>query len=40
MDDERDLNPESENDEIHYENNLRPTTLREYIGQEKVKANL
>jgi holliday junction DNA helicase RuvB len=40
MDYERDLNPESENDEIHYENNLRPTTLREYIGQEKVKANL
>ena len=40
MDDERDVNPESENDEIHYENNLRPTTLREYIGQEKVKANL
>ncbi len=40
MDYERDINPESENDEIHYENNLRPTTLREYIGQEKVKANL
>ncbi len=40
MDYERDLNPESETDEIHYENNLRPATLREYIGQEKVKANL
>lgn len=38
--DERILNPEEIIDDIDSENPLRPQTLSEYIGQEKVKENL
>ena len=38
--DERILNPEEIVDDIDSENPLRPQTLSEYIGQEKVKENL
>lgn len=38
--DERILNPEEIGDDIDSENPLRPQTLSEYIGQEKVKENL
>ena len=41
MDEERIISPELENrTEERLENSLRPTTLREYIGQDKVKENL
>jgi len=32
--------PTIEDDEAHYESNLRPQNLEEYIGQENLKANL
>ena len=41
MDEERIINPELENkSEERLENSLRPTTLEEYIGQDKVKENM
>ena len=41
MDEERIINPELENKtEERLENSLRPTTLEEYIGQDKVKENM
>ena len=41
MDDERIINPELENTgEERLENSLRPKTLDEYIGQDKVKENM
>ena len=41
MDEERIINPELENQsEERLENSLRPTTLEEYIGQDKVKENM
>ena len=41
MDEERIISPELENrTEERLENSLRPTTLREYIGQDKVKENM
>ncbi len=41
MDEERIVNPQLENQtEERLENSLRPKTLKEYIGQEKVKENM
>lgn len=41
MEEERIINPELENkSEERLENSLRPTTLEEYIGQDKVKENM
>ncbi|MBV9495117.1 MAG: Holliday junction branch migration DNA helicase RuvB [Acidobacteria bacterium] len=40
MSDDRVLNPEPEADDLKDELSLRPKFLREYIGQQKVKANL
>ena len=41
MDEERIISPELENrTEERLENSLRPTTLREYIGRDKVKENM
>ncbi len=41
MDEERIISPELENrTEERLENSLRPTTLKEYIGQDKVKENM
>ena len=41
MDDERLINPEiSDVNEERFENSLRPKTLQEYIGQDKVKENM
>ena len=41
MDEERIISPELENRiEERLENSLRPTTLKEYIGQDKVKENM
>ena len=41
MDDERIINPELENSsEERLENSLRPKTLDEYIGQDKIKENM
>ena len=41
MDDERLINPEiSDVNEERFENSLRPKTLSEYIGQDKVKENM
>ena len=40
MDDERIINPELEDvKEERLENSLRPKTLDEYIGQDKIKEN-
>lgn len=40
MEHDRVLNPEPDQDELQAELSLRPKRLREYIGQQKVKANL
>ncbi len=41
MEEERTLSPNLENQEEEYiENSLRPRTLKEYIGQDKVKENM
>jgi holliday junction DNA helicase RuvB len=40
MSDDRLLNPEPEAEDLQAELSLRPKFLREYIGQQKVKANL
>ena len=40
MEHDRLLNPEPDQDELQTELSLRPKRLREYIGQQKVKANL
>lgn len=41
MDEERIINPELEDScEERLENSLRPKTLDEYIGQDKVKENM
>ena len=41
MDEERLINPELENSgEERLENSLRPKTLDEYIGQDKIKENM
>lgn len=34
------LSPEAEEEEIKYETTLRPRTLNEFVGQEKIKENL
>lgn len=41
MEEERLINPELENNgEERLENSLRPKTLDEYIGQDKIKENM
>ncbi|HWJ77005.1 MAG TPA: Holliday junction branch migration DNA helicase RuvB [Niallia sp.] len=40
MDDERIVSSEADSQDMSFEKSLRPLYLREYIGQEKVKANL
>ena len=41
MEEDRIINPELENStEERMENSLRPKTLDEYIGQEKIKENM
>ena len=41
MNEDRIINPELENDgEERLENTIRPQTLDEYIGQDKVKENM
>ena len=41
MEDERIISPELENNgEERLENSLRPKTLDEYIGQDKIKENM
>ena len=41
MEEERLINPELENSgEERLENSLRPKTLDEYIGQDKIKENM
>jgi len=40
MDDERIVSSEADSQDMSFEKSLRPSYLREYIGQEKVKANL
>ena len=37
---ERDVTPESCEEDTYYDSNLRPKSLDEYIGQEKIKENL
>ncbi|MEC7640574.1 MAG: Holliday junction branch migration DNA helicase RuvB [Nitrospinota bacterium] len=42
MDDSRNIGPEAQPDEedFHFEANLRPAAFKEYVGQEKIKENL
>ena len=37
---EREIGPEGREEDVYYDNNLRPALLDEYIGQEKIKENL
>ena len=37
---DRFITPQKEDDDISFESTLRPRTLDEYIGQEKIKENL
>ena len=40
MDEDRLINSELDNEEVQYNNSLRPSQLAEYVGQEKIKENL
>jgi holliday junction DNA helicase RuvB len=40
MEEDRLIDSEQDNEEIHYDNSLRPGQLTEYVGQEKIKENL
>ena len=40
MDEDRLINSELDNEEVQYDNSLRPSQLAEYVGQEKIKDNL
>ena len=40
MEEDRLIDSELDEEEIQYDNKLRPDKLTEYIGQEKVKENL
>ncbi|MDE0848466.1 MAG: Holliday junction branch migration DNA helicase RuvB [Nitrospinaceae bacterium] len=40
MDEDRLINSELDNEEVQYDNSLRPSQLAEYVGQEKIKENL
>ncbi len=40
MEDDRLINSELDNEEVHFDNSLRPGQLIEYVGQEKIKENL
>ena len=40
MEEDRLINSELDNEEIQYDNSLRPSQLTEYVGQEKIKENL
>ena len=40
MEEDRPIDSELDEEEIQYDNKLRPDKLREYIGQKKVKENL
>ena len=37
---ERIVNQEMDSNDLSFEQSLRPQTLKQYIGQDKVKANL
>ena len=40
MDEDRLINSELDNEEVQYDNSLRPSKLADYVGQEKIKENL
>ena len=40
MDEDRLIDSELDNEEVHFDNSLRPSQLAEYVGQEKIKENL
>ncbi len=40
MEEEREITTHENSEEIQYETNLRPGSFQEYIGQDKIKANL
>ena len=40
MEEDRLINSELDNEEVQYDNSLRPSQLTEYVGQEKIKENL
>ena len=40
MEEDRLIDSEQDNEEVHYDNSLRPSQLTEYVGQEKIKENL
>ena len=40
MEEDRLINSELDNEEVQYDNNLRPSKLADYVGQEKIKENL
>ena len=40
MEEDRLINSELDNEEVHFDNSLRPSQLTEYVGQEKIKENL
>lgn len=40
MEEDRIINSELDNEEVHFDNSLRPSQLTEYVGQEKIKENL
>jgi Holliday junction DNA helicase RuvB len=40
MEEDRLINSEMDDEEVHFDNSLRPSQLAEYVGQEKIKENL
>ncbi len=40
MEEDRLIDSELDNEEVHFDNSLRPSQLAEYVGQEKIKENL
>ena len=40
MEEDRLINSELDNEEVQFDNSLRPSQLEEYVGQEKIKENL
>ena len=40
MEEDRLINSELDNEEVQYDNSLRPSKLADYVGQEKIKENL
>ena len=40
MEEDRLINSELDNEEVQFDNSLRPSQLAEYVGQEKIKENL